>query len=79
MLVPEEQGHNNLSKSFMVDYFLRYRKNPKNCTRNLLEKVNDFSNLEGCKINTQKSVVFLYTKYDISEKEIISFMIELKQ
>ena len=36
----------------------------------LLELINKFGKVAGYKINTQKSVVFLYTNNELSEREI---------
>ena len=36
-------------------------ENPKDSSRKLLELVNDYSKVAGYKINTQKSLEFLYT------------------
>ena len=36
----------------------------------LLELINELSNVAGYKINTQKSVVFLYTNKKLSEREL---------
>ena len=36
-------------------------ENPKNSTRKLLELINEYSKVAGYKINTQKSLAFLYT------------------
>ena len=47
-----------------------YTENPKNATRKLLELISEFSRVTGYKINTQKSVAFLYTKNELSEREI---------
>ena len=47
-----------------------YIENPKDATRKLLELVNGFSKVAGHKINTEKSVAFLYTNSKRSEKEI---------
>ena len=46
------------------------RQNPKGATRNLLELINEFSKVAGYKINTQKSLAFLYTTNERSEREI---------
>ena len=45
-------------------------ENPKDTTRKLLELINEFSRVAGYKINTQKSVAFLYTNKKRSEREI---------
>ena len=47
-----------------------YIENPKDATRKLLELVNEFSKAAGYKINTQKSLAFLYTSNKRSEREI---------
>ena len=47
-----------------------YKENPKDAIRKLLELTNEFSNTAGYKINTQKSLAFLYTKNEKSEREI---------
>ena len=47
-----------------------YIENPKDVTRKLLELINEFSKVTGYKINTQKSLAFLYTKNKRSEGEI---------
>ena len=39
-----------------------YIENPKDTTRKLLELINEYSKVAGYKINTQKSLAFLYTK-----------------
>ena len=38
-----------------------YIENPKDSTRKLLELINKYSKVAGYKINTQKSLAFLYT------------------
>jgi hypothetical protein len=43
---------------------------PKNSTRELLNLINNFSAVAGYKINSNKSVAFLYTKEKQAEKEI---------
>ena len=47
-----------------------YTENPKDVTRTLLELISEFSKVSGYKINTQKSLVFLYTNNEKSEREI---------
>ena len=38
-----------------------YIENPKESIRKLLELISEFSKVAGYKINTQKSLAFLYT------------------
>ena len=47
-----------------------YIKNPKDSTRKLLELINEYSKVAGYKINTQKSLAFLYTNNEKTEREI---------
>ena len=57
-------------------------ENPKDATTKLLEHINVFDNVAGYKINTQKSVAFLYTNNERSEweiKETIPFTITSKR
>ena len=59
-----------------------YIENPKNATRKLLELINGFGKLTGYKINTQKSLAFIYTINERSEREIqeaIPFTTALKR
>ena len=42
-----------------------YIGNPKDTTQKLIDLMNKFSKVAGNKINIQKSVTFLYTKYEI--------------
>jgi len=45
-----------------------YIENPKDSTRKLLELINEYSKVAGYKINTQKSLAFLYTNSEKIEK-----------
>ena len=57
------------------------KKNPKDRTRRLLEPISEFIKVAGYKINTHKSLAFLYTNIEISEREIkesITFTIATK-
>ena len=47
-----------------------YIENPKYSIRKLLELISEFSKVAGYKINMQKSLAFLYTNNEISEREI---------
>ena len=59
-----------------------YIENPKDGFRKLLELVSEFSKAARYKINTQKSLAFLYTNNEKSEraiKESIPFTIATKR
>ena len=59
-----------------------YIDNPKDSTRKLLGLINEYSKVAGYKINTQKSLAFLYTNNEKSEraiKESIPFTIATKR
>ena len=45
-----------------------YRENPKDTTRKLLELINEYTKVSRYKINTQKSLAFLYTNNEKTEK-----------
>ena len=45
-------------------------ESPKDSIKKLLELISECSNVEGCKINTQKSLAFLYTNNENSKREI---------
>ena len=47
-----------------------YIENPKYSIRKLLELISEFSKVARYKINTQKSLTFLYTNNEKSEREI---------
>ena len=47
-----------------------YIENPKNATRKLLELISELGKVAGYKINAQKSLAFLYTNDEKSEREI---------
>ena len=47
-----------------------YIENPKDSIRKLLELISEFSKVARHKINTQKSLAFLHTNNEKSEREI---------
>ena len=68
--------------SLFADDMIVYIGYPKVTTRKLLELVSEFGKVAGCKINIQKSVAFLYTNSELSErenKETIPFTISSKR
>ena len=56
--------------SLFADDMILYIENPKDATRKLLELISDFRRVAGYKINAQKSLAFLYTNDEKSEREI---------
>ena len=61
-------------------WLILYRENPKDSTRKLL--INEYSKVAVYKINTEKSLAFLYTNNEKTEREIketIPFTIAMKR
>ena len=56
--------------SLFADHMILYIENPKNIIKKLQEPISEFSEVAGYKINTQKSLEFLYTNNEKSEREI---------
>ena len=52
---------------FAYDMIL-YRESPKHASRKLLQLINEFGKVAEYIINAQKSLAFLYTKYEKSER-----------
>ena len=68
--------------SLFADDIILYIENPKDSTRKLLELINEYSKVAGYKINIQKSLAFLYTNHEKTEREIketIPFIIAMKR
>ena len=66
----EVKGKEEVKLSLFADDTILYIGDPKDATRKLLELINEFGKVAGSKINTQKSVVFLYTNNERLEREI---------
>ena len=47
-----------------------YVENPKDSIRKLQELISEFSKVAGYKINTQKSLAFLYTNNKLSKEKL---------
>ena len=59
-----------------------YIENPKGTIRKLLELISEFSKVTGYKLNTYKSLAFLYNNSEKSEREIkesIQFITKTKR
>ena len=58
------------NKTLTVGKMILYIGNPKDTIRKLLELICEFSKVAGYKINTEKSLAFLYTNNEKSGREI---------
>ena len=75
-------GKEEVKLSLFADDMILYIENPKDSTRKLLEQINEYSKVSGYKINTQKSLPFLNTINEKTEREIkatIPFTIAMKR
>ena len=63
-------GKEEVKPSLFASDMILYIENPKDTIRKLLELISEFSKVSGYKINTQKSLVFLYTSNEKSEKQL---------
>ena len=63
-------GKEEVKLSLVADDMILYVENPKDTTRKLLALINEYSKVAGYKINTQKSLAFLYTNNEKTEREI---------
>ena len=62
-------GKDEVKLSLFTDDMILYIEIPKDATRKLLELINEFGKAAGYKINAQKSLAFLYTNDEKSERE----------
>ena len=62
-----QTGKEEVKLSLFADNMILYIENPKDSTRKLLELINEIK-IAGYKINTQKSLAFLYTNNEKTEK-----------
>ena len=63
-------GEEEVKLSLFADDKILYIGNPKDSTRKLLELISEYSKVAGYKISTQKSLAFLYTNNEKTEREI---------
>ena len=63
-------GKEEVKLSVFADDMIVYIENPKDGVRKLLELISEFNKVTGYKINTQKSLEFLYAKNEKSGREI---------
>ena len=64
------QMRKEVKLSLFADDMTLYLENPKDSIRKLLELISEFSKVSGYKINTQKSLAFLYNNNEKAEREI---------
>ena len=64
------QGQEEVKLSLFADDMILYIKTQKDSTKKLLELIHEFSKVAGYKNNAQKSVAFLYTNNEATEREI---------
>ena len=75
-------GKEEVKLSLFTDGMILYIENPKDATRKLLELINESGKVAGYKINAEKSLAFLYTNDEKSEREIketLPFTIAMKR
>ena len=65
-----QTGKEEVKLSLFADDMILYLENPKDATKKILELINEFGKVAGYKINAQKSLAFLYTNNEKSEREI---------
>ena len=63
-------GKEEVKLSLFADDMILCLESPKDSTRKVLELIHKFGKVAGYKINTKKSVAFLYTNNKRSEREI---------
>ena len=64
--IKEIQIRKEVKLSLFADDMIQYIESPKDSIRKLLELISEFSKVAGYKINTQKSLAFLYTNHEKS-------------
>ena len=63
-------GKEEVKLSLFADDMILYIENCKDSTRKLLELIHEYRKVARYKINTQKSLAFLYTNNEKTEREI---------
>ena len=61
-------GKEEVKLSLFAEYMILYIENHKDSTRKLLELINEYNKVAGYQTNTQKSLAFLYTNNEKTEK-----------
>ena len=63
-------GKEETKLSLFAHDMIVYTENPRDCTKKLLDLINEFGKTAGYKVNTQKSKAFLYTNNETTETKI---------
>ena len=63
-------GKEEVKLSHFADDMIPHIENSKNATRKLLELINELGKVAGYKVSAQKSLAFLYTNNERSERKI---------
>ena len=63
-------GKEEVKLSLFADDMILYIENHKDTNRKLLELINEYSKVAGYKINTQKSLAFLYTNNERTKEKL---------
>ena len=63
-------GKEEVKVSLFADDKILYIENPKDATKKLSELINEFGKVAGYRTNAQKSLAFLYTNNEKSDREI---------
>ena len=63
-----QTGKEEVKLSLFADDVILYIENPKDTIRKLLELIREYSKVTGYRINTQKSLAFLYINNEKTER-----------
>ena len=63
-------GKEEVKLSLFADDMILYIENPKDSIKKLLELISELSKVATYKVNTQKSLAFLYTNNEIRKKNL---------
>jgi hypothetical protein len=63
-----QTGQETVKTSLFAHDMIPYLKDPKNSPQKLLDTINSYSKVAGYKINIEKSLAFLYTNNEQTEK-----------
>ena len=62
-------GKEKVKLSLFADNMIVYLENPVDPTGKLLDLLSNSGKIEGYKVNIQESMAFLYTNYELPERE----------